>query len=270
MSTDPPGIRGTLARLYDVFVDWPGRLSRELPGITQSLERAGARRVLDVGCGTGQHALALAREGYQVWGTDVSEEMLAQARANAAGAVDFFPWRLGDPPPPALVAHGPFDAVTCVGNVWPALTTDEDIVAAQRAILSLLRPGGLFLAGLKAVAVRRETGNPYLPLLKREFEGAPLFFLRFVDFDPGADDADLADFHMIIAGGDGNAGAGSLRDHRITRVRVWSPPALERSFADAGFEGVRVSSSLGDPQAPVRGEDVFVHARRPEARRNEA
>jgi SAM-dependent methyltransferase len=45
------------------------------------------RRVLDVGCGTGRLALALAERGARVWGVDPSEEMLAQARANTVGKV---------------------------------------------------------------------------------------------------------------------------------------------------------------------------------------
>jgi ubiquinone/menaquinone biosynthesis C-methylase UbiE len=39
------------------------------------------RRVLDVGCGTGALASALAERGARVWGVDASEEMLAVARA---------------------------------------------------------------------------------------------------------------------------------------------------------------------------------------------
>lgn len=37
-------------------------------------------RLLDVGCGTGRHSLALGREGYAVTGVDLSEELLQQAR----------------------------------------------------------------------------------------------------------------------------------------------------------------------------------------------
>src|SRR5450755_549032 len=53
--------------------------------------RAGSR-VLDLGCGPGRHALALARRGVAVVGVDHSEEFIALARQAAAAeslAVEF-------------------------------------------------------------------------------------------------------------------------------------------------------------------------------------
>jgi ubiquinone/menaquinone biosynthesis C-methylase UbiE len=47
------------------------------------------QRVLDVGCGTGRFALALAERGARVWGVDPSEDMLREARSNAAGKAAF-------------------------------------------------------------------------------------------------------------------------------------------------------------------------------------
>jgi len=47
------------------------------------------RRVLEVGCGTGRLAAALAERGARVWGVDPSEDMLAQARATAGKDVGF-------------------------------------------------------------------------------------------------------------------------------------------------------------------------------------
>ncbi|MCX7040679.1 MAG: class I SAM-dependent methyltransferase [Spirochaetes bacterium] len=47
-------------------------------------------RILDIGCGTGSHALYLARRGFSVWGVDSSPSMIARARAKARGtAVQF-------------------------------------------------------------------------------------------------------------------------------------------------------------------------------------
>jgi len=43
-----------------------------------------SKPVLDVGCGTGRHALELARRGYNVLGVDLSASMLAQGRQAAA------------------------------------------------------------------------------------------------------------------------------------------------------------------------------------------
>jgi hypothetical protein len=49
-------------------------------------------------------------------------------------------------------------------------------------------------------------------------------------------------------------------EHRTRPMRVWSPESLVRCFSEAGFESVRVSAQLGDPDAPPTSEDVFVHA----------
>ena len=40
-------------------------------------------KIIDVGCGTGRHAIELARRGYQVTGIDLSESMIQKAREKA-------------------------------------------------------------------------------------------------------------------------------------------------------------------------------------------
>ena len=265
------GLRGPFADLYDVFVDWPGRLSRELPGIEARLAALGARRVLDAGCGTGRHVQALLERGFDAHGADASEEMLARARAHLGPAAQgrLHRWRLGEEPPAEVRALAPLDAVLCLGNVWPSLRADAELAATLAAFRALLRPGGLALVGLKAVALRRASKDPYLPLLRRTRGAEVLFFVRFVDFGAGgalrepAAGPDLCDFHVTVLRGDADAPERDALLHEVTRWRVWSPETLAASFRSAGFEPVRVSASLGDPDAPPAGEDVFVHALAP-------
>jgi ubiquinone/menaquinone biosynthesis C-methylase UbiE len=65
---------------YDRFVNWGNRLTYEMPFIGRILHKADARRVLDVACGTGMHAIELARRGYKVVGMDLSAPMIERAR----------------------------------------------------------------------------------------------------------------------------------------------------------------------------------------------
>jgi len=57
----------------------------EIEFLLDELQLPPGGSVLDVGCGTGRHAILLAKRGYAVTGLDVSSEMLARA-ADAAQA----------------------------------------------------------------------------------------------------------------------------------------------------------------------------------------
>ena len=256
------GIRGEMSKLYDVFVDWQGRLSREMPGIVGQLRDAGARRVLDVGCGTGRHVQALVTEGFDAHGTDVSDDMLAKAEVLLGGRARLHAWRLGDEPPAALLELAPFDAITCMGNVWPHVSIGEAAHASVNGLRRLLGPGGLLLLGLKAFGVRRYDKDLHMPLLKRVSDGRALWFVRFLDFDvPQREDSALVcDLHMAILTGDADATKEALH-HGASRVRAWMPDELARFFESNGFVDVRVHGKLVDRDAPPLGEDVFVSAK---------
>ena len=95
--------------------------------------------VLDVCCGSGRHALELARRGYRVTGIDVSAEAIAYARQTAADeglAVDL---RVGDMR--ALPTDVRADLAICMGNAFGYLE-HEGTQAFLADLSRVVRPGG--------------------------------------------------------------------------------------------------------------------------------
>src|ERR1700722_14709173 len=76
---------GRHAELYDLFYGAKPYAAEAsyLHGLLQRFSGHPVLRVLDIACGTGSHAIELERLGYDVLGSDISDDMLARAKAKA-------------------------------------------------------------------------------------------------------------------------------------------------------------------------------------------
>lgn len=101
--------------------------------------------IVDLGCGTGAHALELARRGYRVVGVDRAEAMLAVARvkAVATGLERSVRFESGDLR--SYRSAAPADAALMMFAVLGYLTTDDDLACALEGVAAGLRRGGLFV-----------------------------------------------------------------------------------------------------------------------------
>ena len=102
------------------------------------------QRVLDVGCGGGQNAVACALAGAQVVGVDVSGVQLTAARTLAQAHGVTVEWRHGDSLEIDLPAETLFDAVLAI----QVLTYVDDPAAVLRWAAAHLRPGGRLVVSI--------------------------------------------------------------------------------------------------------------------------
>lgn len=95
--------------------------------------------ILDLCCGTGQLAAALAERGFVVTGLDGSADMLRHARENAPSAI----FTEGDACDFAF--DQPFDAVLCTSASLNHMQSLDALTAVFSSVGRALRPGGIFV-----------------------------------------------------------------------------------------------------------------------------
>ena len=108
--------------------------------------RGELRKMLDLGCGTGRHAVIFAERGFDVTGVDRSEPMVARARERARlqGLVSNPRFLSGDIR--NFAGSQPFDIALMNFNVIGYMTGNDDALSALAAARKNLRPDGLFIA----------------------------------------------------------------------------------------------------------------------------
>jgi SAM-dependent methyltransferase len=219
----------------------------EVEFLVDALRLGPGSRLLDLGCGTGRHAVELAHRGYRMVGVDLSRGMLCQAQAAARGAevavnrVQANATR--------FVAPACFDGAVCLCEGSFGLAEDgEDPIAHDEAVARnlahCLRPGApLVLTALNGLRLLRQH--------------------RAEDIASGAfDPATLTERHLIEW--DTEAG------HRKTVIREHGhrPDELQALFEAAGFAirhiGGGTAGNWGYRPVDPEEHEVMLIARRTE------
>lgn len=108
------------------------------------MQAPAAKKLLNLGCGTGKHDYLLARMGYDITGVDLSEEMAAQAIANTppdlAAQLKFLTGDIRK-----LKLRTAFDVVVSLFHVISYQVTNADLHEVVETAYSHLQRGGLFV-----------------------------------------------------------------------------------------------------------------------------
>jgi ubiquinone/menaquinone biosynthesis C-methylase UbiE len=187
--------------LFDLYVDWPRRLAREIPFLKEVLSSAGARRIADVACGTGRHAVALAREGFRVTGVDCDERFLdggRRAGEEAGVTIDWVTASFDTLSQHFSGAGHLFDGVICLGNSI-SLVSPDAVEKTLGEMARLLGSGGILVVHtINYPMLAGRKGDPWGPV--RELADGTLLLKGFV---PRGEDPWDALFVALRRGEDG-------------------------------------------------------------------
>jgi len=148
----PPGVsrevwdylhNADLARRYDRSLAGTPLLETDQPFVREYCRTPG--RVLDLGCGTGRVAIALAALGHRVTAVDLSEEMLRVAGAKATAAGVRLDRLRANIVTLDAIADGAFDAVLCLFATLGMVSGAANRLLVVEHAYRLLRPRGVFL-----------------------------------------------------------------------------------------------------------------------------
>ena len=263
-----PAVPGRVAPAsdYDTFVDWNKRLLREAPFFSSQFEAHGVRRVIDVGCGSGMHALMWAKLGLDVVGVDPDASMLAQAEVNrtaaqaevdtAGGSIRFIASGFGEL---AALGLGSFDAVTCTGNALPHVAGVAGLHVALTDFALVLRPGGIVVLHLLNHDRLISGQVRSIPPVVRDTDEGTRVFLRLMDYAPGAILFDFVTMTRPV----GALRSGAAWEVASRRSAHTALPAsvLLPALRDAGFaEVARYGKHDGTPFDAENDESVIVVA----------
>jgi SAM-dependent methyltransferase len=186
-------------------------------------------KLLDLGCGTGVHAIEFARRGWNVAGVDLSADMIARASARAAQAGLDIPFRQGDACEAG--AERGFDAVVSLFHVASYQNDRDRLEALFRTAHAALKPGGVFFFdywyGGAVLAQGVETRVKVI-------EQAPLRLTRIAQSQHDEQKATVLVNYTLFC--EDTERSTIRRVDETHRMRYWFPFEVEASLKNSGFE----------------------------------
>ena len=258
MSADWP--EDPYARIADLY-------EAEHRGWTDDLDlyRALAARagdpVLELGCGSGRVAIALADAGYDVRGIDMSEAMLAIARANVAGRQLPVAFASGDMR--HVASHRQFGLVFCALDTLLHLQSTRDVLDTMASAHRVLRAGGLLAFDIVNPTPELLAMGDRVVRHQSTFAGpGDTEVTHFVswDIDPDAQTIETTHFYDWLSDGE------AVRRRRTSfRLRYLERDEVEAALRATGFARSEIYGSAQlDPFEPDSDRMIFV-ATKPDA-----
>src|SRR5213593_20919 len=128
--------------IYERIVDYDADCDY-LESLCRRFLRRKPKSVLDLGCGTGNHAIELGRRGYEVVGLDISKSQLSVAHTKLRGKNLPVTFVQGDMARFDLKPR--FDMAICMFGGFGHMLSASEVASHFASVRRHLGPGGLYV-----------------------------------------------------------------------------------------------------------------------------
>ncbi len=225
------GIYTESADIYDDFeLRGKSTSDRTNQKIINILEKYSVKSVLDMSCGTGAQAIALARKGFDVTASDLSREMIEITKIKSKGlAIQF---NVGDM---QYLDLGNFDAVISMFNSVGHLTKEQLLKTLVNAKRNLNKNGLLIFD------IFNKDVMPLLPrhkFIDQARDEGNKFLIRFTQFDFNRPEGVLNTKQTLLV----QKGIGKTKTiNREYDLLTYKRKELKLMLGDAGYHIVDIS-----------------------------
>ncbi len=201
--------------------------------------------VLDLACGPGRHAVALAKAGFRVTGVDISPSLLEKAASLAQAQNVDVEWVQADMR--HFLRPEAFDLAISIFTSFGYFDDKQDDLAVLRNIRRNLRPGGILVMELMGKEI---LARGFLPATSEDLADGRLLIQRREIFD---DWTRIRNQWILIEGG------------KATMFRfqhtVYSGQELRDRLLDTGFSDVRLFGGLDGSEYGLNARRLVAVAR---------
>lgn len=157
----------SLASQYDkLFSDWQAAAYEQAEILNRIFNGNGfgvGASILDCACGIGTQAIGLARLGYRVTASDISNAEIAEAKARAANAEVEIRFENADFRELSKAFSEKYDIVIAMDNALPHMLSGEDLKKAVGSIMNQTKENGIFVGSIRDYDALLRDKPPYSP-----------------------------------------------------------------------------------------------------------
>jgi SAM-dependent methyltransferase len=230
------GYYDKLASYYKLmYQDWNASVERHgivLDEVIREFFGEDTKRILDAACGIGTQSIGLAKRGYLVTGSDISNGAIVEARTEATNRGLPIEFQVADMRRLVDNFPHPFDLVVACDNAIPHLLSDDDIQQVFEQFNQCTTSSGGCIISVRDYAVMERIGVRIYPRTVHETNDG-----RVILFDSWTFEGDFYDMTTYVVEDNGGPAAVAhvIRGGRYYCVSI---ATLEILLVRAGFQRV--------------------------------